>query len=111
MGEGEKRKYERLKADFALSCCRVGQDDSHVYTGRTVNVCPGGLYFRTEVTSFKPGNILRVELTIPPKSGLLETGGRIAATGKVLRIQPIHSQNSTAHGVAVEFCGCPKYLF
>ncbi|MEE9371074.1 MAG: hypothetical protein V3W45_06350 [Sedimentisphaerales bacterium] len=56
-----------------------------------------------------PGNLLKVELSIPPTAGLLEFGGRISGLGKVLRIRGISDSHTVAdlpadrYGVAVEF--------
>jgi len=67
------------------------------------------LYFETPIDVFKPGNILKVQLSIPPTAGLLEFGGRISGLGKVLRIRDISDSHTVAdlpadrYGVAVEF--------
>jgi len=79
-----------------------------------VNVSPGGLYFETADDAFKLGNLLKVELSIPPTAGLLEFGGRISGFGRVLRTCIVCDSRTDANlhsdrfGVALEFCQPPK---
>ena len=114
MGSSEKRKYKRVAIKLDLSCRKVGLTAKKFHTGCTVNVSPGGLYFETAADVFKPGNLLKVELSIPPTAGLLEFGGSISGLGKVLRIHTISGSRtdtdlpSVRSGVALEFCQSPK---
>ena len=89
-----------MGAKYNISCRKVGSTTNISYDGYTVNVSTGGLYFETPTETFEQGNLLQVELSIPPTSGLLEFGGKIAGFAKVLRT---HSA-SGSHGVALEFC-------
>jgi hypothetical protein len=107
----EKRKYKRLAVKLDLSCRRITRPADKTYTGQTVNVSPGGLYFQTPAKGFKPGNLLKVELEIPATTGLLEIGGRISGFAKVLRSNDARTDADLAtgrHGVAAEFCRSPK---
>ena len=110
----ERRKYKRLGAKFDISCREVGSATEQSHIGCTVNVSPGGLYFETESTTFKPGSLLQVELSIPPKRGLLEFGGRISGFARVLRTDNIFESaggtnlSSGLFGIAVQFCRSPK---
>jgi hypothetical protein len=116
MVDSEKRKYPRLPIGLDLSCRKVGSVAEKWHSGRTMNVSPGGLYFQTSTSAFKPGNLLNVELSIPPTTGLLEYGGRISGFARVLRADEIGSAkseparlrrvglSSTRCGVAAEFC-------
>jgi hypothetical protein len=113
-GEYDKRRFKRLTAKFDLSCFKVGPTAEKIYTGRTVNVSPGGLYFETSADIFSTGNLLRIELSILPKAGQLDYGGRISAFAKVLRAETINRIHNALHsshsryGVALEFCRSPK---
>lgn len=114
MNTSEKRKYKRVGTKLGISCHEVGSASEQPYTGRTVNICPGGLYFETAADTFKPGNLSRgslfkVELSIPPTKGLLEFGGKISGFAKVLRACSLHDPMSAdKYGVALEFCQSPK---
>lgn len=104
MDRSEKRIHKRLGARYNISCRIVGSTANTSYDGHTVNVSPGGLYFETTADTFRQGNLLKVELSIPPTSGLLEFGGKIAGFAKVLRAAPA----SGRFGVALQFCCPPK---
>jgi hypothetical protein len=104
MDRSEKRRHKRLGAKYNLSCRKVGSTANIPYDGHTVNVSTGGLYFETTTDIFEQGNLLKVELSIPPTSGLLEFGGKIAGFAKVLRTDSI----SGRYGVALQFCRSPK---
>jgi hypothetical protein len=106
----EKRRYKRLPIKLALSFHKVDSTEKQFHTGCTMNVSPGGLFFETAADVFKPGSLLKVELSIPPTTGLLESGGGISGIGKVLRTHTLSSPrtktepNFVRSGVALEFC-------
>ena len=110
MDRPEKRTKRRLDAHFSISCRIAGSLDHKFHKGRAANVGSGGLYFETSADVFKPGELLSLELTLPPTPGLLEFGGKIAGFAKILRVERINDNalgdNSTCYlfGVAVQFC-------
>jgi hypothetical protein len=104
MDRPEKRRHRRLGAKYNLSCRKIGTTGSTSFEGNTVNVSTGGLYFETADDTFKQDDLLKVELSIPPTSGLLEFGGKIAGFAKVLRTDSA----SGKYGVALQFCHPPK---
>ncbi len=112
MDRDERRKYKRLGARFDLSYRQVGAATDRAHSGCTVNVGTGGLYFETKYKVFKPGSLLEVELSIPPKRGLLEFGGRMSGFARVLRTDIISDADAgltfDKHGVAVQFCRSPR---
>ena len=104
MDQSEKRRHKRLWTKYDISCRKVGSTANISYDGRTLNISTGGLYFETATDTFEQGNLLKVELSIPPTSGLLEFGGKIAGFAKVLRTDSA----SGGYGVALQFCRPPK---
>lgn len=110
MSRSYKRKYKRLPIKLDLSYCKVDSTAKKSHTGHTVNVSPVGLYFETATDVFKPGSLLKVELSIPPTTGLLESGVSISGLGKVLRTHTISGSHtdtklpSVKSVVALEFC-------
>jgi len=110
----ERRKYKRLGAEFDISYREVGSAKEQFHSGSTVNVSPGGLYFETESAPFKQGSLLEVELSIPPRRGLLEFGGRISGFARVLRTDNIYESargkdlTFGKYGVALQFCRSPR---
>ena len=114
MYEVERRRYRRLEVRLDLSCRKAAALARKLYTGYTVNVSPGGLYFETTAGDFTLGDLLKIELSIPPTAGLLESGGRISGFAKVLRTSAIYGSegeralSSARYGIALEFCRSPK---
>jgi hypothetical protein len=104
MERTEKRRHSRLGANYNISCRKVGSAENRAFDGLTANVSTGGLYFQTTADVFEKGNLLKVELSIPPTSGLLEFGGKIAGFAKVLRTDSA----AGSFGVALQFCRPPK---
>ncbi len=106
----DKRKYKRLPIKLDLSYRKADSTAKKSHAGCTVNVSPGGLYFETAADVFKLGSLLKVELSIPPTSGLLEFGGSLSGLCKVLRTHTISGSctdtelPSVRSGVALEFC-------
>ena len=111
----EKRKFRRLPVSLDLSCRKAGSLGGKSYQASTVNVSSGGLFFVTTSASFESGNLIRVDLSIPPTEGLLELGGRISGFARVLRTSQLSQaqknqrEDLPRYGVAVEFC-CPLKL-
>lgn len=105
-----KRKYKRLPIKLDLSYVGVDSTIENSHAGCTVNVSPGGLYFETAAKVFKAGSLLKVELSIPPTSGLLEFGGSMSGLCRILRVHIISGPRtdtelpSLRSCVALEFC-------
>lgn len=114
MCEFERRKFRRSPIKLTLSYCRVGSAGGRSHRGCTLNVSPGGLYFRAPAPTPKHGNLLHIELSIPPTAGILEFGGKLSGFAKVLRAQSIRDSYTGTDlpskdcEVAVEFCQKPK---
>jgi len=114
MDAPERRKSKRFGARFDISCVEAGSVNEQFQTDNTVNVCTGGLYLETSIGKFKQGSLLKVYLSIPPTSGLLEFGGKISGFARVLRTDVLCDlprgghEISGKHGVAIEFCRPPK---
>ena len=114
MDRPEKRTHRRLDAQYDISCRKVGSSVDKSYMGCTANVSSGGLYIETVANVFERGDLLKVELAVPPTPGLLEFGGKIAGFAKVLRADNISDGSeskrspSGKYGVALEFCRPPK---
>jgi len=114
MDRPEKRAHRRLDARYDISYRKVGSTVDKSHSGCTANVSSGGLYLETGADAFERGELLRVELAVPPTPGLLEFGGKIAGFAKVLRADKIcddvagKSSASGKYGVALQFCRPPK---
>lgn len=111
----ERRKHKRLPIRLPLFCQRVGLSSEKSYLGTTVNVSTGGLLFMSNSEELTEGDLLMVELSVPPTAGLLEFGGRISSFARVLRSTDVQASFTTSsslparRGIAVQFCQPPKY--
>jgi len=111
MDRSERRRYERLELQLDLSCRKPGWPLERLCRGQTINVSTGGVYFEASRDTFERGDILKVDLSIPPRCGLLEYGGRLSGFGRVLRkdaFSPGSAPGGGKTGVAVEFCRSPR---
>ena len=94
-------------------CQKVGHGTGGVYTGSSLNVSPGGMLMEINGDGLTRGDLLNIEMSVPPTQGLLEYGGRFSSYARVLRIQETDSEKSDTkasmtHKVALEFCQSPK---
>jgi hypothetical protein len=115
--EGEKRNHARFPLRLSVLCHRVGTPGGSVYMGSTVNVSPGGMLMEVSAQDLTSGDLVSVEMSIPPTEGLLEYGGRFTTYAKILRVEKIIPQfrrlkeyKSNTRSIALEFCESPKLV-
>ena len=110
--DDDRRRHERLPLKLSIYCQRVGHTSGKLYTGRTINVSPGGILVEMKSSELREGELLSVEMTIPPTEGLLEFGGSFSSYARVIRNrtdgQPLPTESPFAEVVALEFCDSPK---
>lgn len=108
----EKRSHDRIALRLSVVCQKVGLSSANTYTGHTVNVSPGGMLMEINSRNFNHGELLSVEMSVPPTEGLLEYGGRFSSYARIVRVHSPkyskHSQSDDLHTVALEFCESPK---
>ena len=115
MEEGqEKRRHQRLSLHLAVLCHKVSSPGGGIYTGNTINVSPGGVLMEINNCTIEKGELLNIEMSVPPTEGLLEYGGRFSSYARVIRIQSIPSAQMkrkphSAVSVALEFCASPTF--
>jgi hypothetical protein len=109
--ESDRRKHKRLPVKFSVLCQKVGLSDGRFYSGNTVNVSPGGMLVEVANSQIKDGELMSVEMTVPPTEGLLEYGGSFSGYARVIRVdQPQERPAVVTHAssVALEFCESPR---
>lgn len=110
----ERRLHRRLDARYEISYQRVSSADKS-HSGHTANVSSGGMYLETGADPLELGELLKVQLAVPPTPGLLEFGGKMAGFAKVLRADRISdgaedkTSTSGSFGAALQFCRPPKF--
>ncbi len=114
-GKGDKRDHKRLPLRFNVLCHKVGTPTATAYTGNSVNVSPGGMLMEVHGCGLGLGDLISIEMSVPPTEGLLEYGGRFTSYARVLRINeianpsgPSRKRGSLAQKIALEFCESPK---
>ena len=112
-GDKNRRRHERLPLKLDVLCQKVGPSGGRIYTGRTVNVSPGGVLLEINGSGLLNGELLSVDMSVPPTEGLLEYGGQFSSYARVVRIERTQSSGSGSAGslvekIALEFCESPK---
>jgi hypothetical protein len=109
--EKNRRTHPRLPLRLDVVCQRVGQGTG-ICTGSTVNVSPSGMLLEVNSARLNEGELVSVEMSVPPTEGLLEFGGRFDTYARVVRTDPDTGQTRPFLGptrrVALEFCQSPK---
>jgi len=111
--EKNRRRHERLPLKFDVLCQKVGLEGGKVYTGRTVNVSSGGVLLEINGSGLSDGELLSIDMSVPPTEGLLEYGGRFSSYARVVRVGRSHAGNPVGAGpmietIALEFCESPR---
>ena len=112
-GEKNRRRHERLPLRFDVLCQKVGQAGGKVFIGRTLNVSSGGALLEINGGGLNDGELLSVDMSVPPTEGLLEYGGRFSSYARVVRIDRSNQGKPTGNGslietIALEFCESPR---
>lgn len=112
-GDKNRRRHERLPLKLDVLCQKVGPSGGRIYTGRTVNVSPGGVLLEISGSGLRDGELLSIDMSVPPTEGLLEYGGRFSSYARVVRVDRSHSCRPTKAGplvetIALEFCESPR---
>ena len=109
----DRRMHQRLPLRLTVLCQKIGQLGGTVYAGSTINVSPGGVLAEFGDCHLEDGELVSVDMSIPPTEGLLEYGGRFSSYARVIRVGQQHSatldeSHALARAVALEFCESPK---
>jgi hypothetical protein len=109
----DRRKHKRLALRLAVTCTPIGQNQQNIYTGNTINVSTGGFLAEIYGRKLTKGQLLNIEMTVPPTKGLLEYGGSFTGYARVIRTETPRSVKAAKapekiHTLAMEFCESPK---
>jgi len=111
--ENDRRIHKRLELRISVLCQTVGICGGDTFTGNTVDVSPGGILVEFNSRGLSDGQLLSIEMSVPPTEGLLEYGGRFSSYARVIRLEDIKSgvrpgASSMVQTAALEFCQSPK---
>lgn len=109
----ERRRHRRFPLRLSIFCQRVGYSGGKLYTGKTINVSPGGMLVEMRSDGLRDGELLSIEMTVPPTEGMLEFGGSISTYARIVRTHDrsdlsLDAAPAYAKTAALEFCDSPK---
>ena len=81
----EQRKHRRLEMRLPLEFRRVSEPDAGQHRSVTKDVSTGGVYFETVLDDLRKGELLNIEMTIPPGEGHFPYQGRVSSVAKIVR--------------------------
>jgi hypothetical protein len=106
--QDDRRMHKRFPLKLSIFCQKVGHSGKLI-PGKTVNVSPGGMLVEVKSGDLKSGELICVEMSVPPTEGLLDFGGSFSGYARVVRSHnPSTTENSPEKVVALEFCDSPK---
>ena len=111
--ENNRRLHKRLQLKISVLCQTVGICGGNAFTGNTVDVSPGGILVEFNSRGLSDGQLLSIEMSVPPTEGLLEYGGRFSSYARVIRLEDAKAgvapdSSSMVQTAALEFCQSPK---
>lgn len=106
--QNDRRIHKRFPLKLSIFCQKVGHSGKLI-PGKTVNVSPGGMLVEMKSGELKSGELLCVEMSVPPTEGLLDLGGSFSGYARVVRSEDHHTTKEFPEKVvALEFCDSPK---
>lgn len=103
----DRRRHRRFPLKLSIFCQKVGLSGGELVSGKTVNVGPGGMLVEVDSGKVIEGELLSVEMAVPPMEGLLDFGGSLSNHARVVRATNDHDEDD-AKVIALEFCDSPK---
>lgn len=90
----ERRKHRRLRMALPLEFRRSAQPSVGPYRSVARDVSTGGIYFETVLEDLRKGELIDIELTIPPGEGHFPYQGRVSSVAAVVRTEKSASSAS-----------------
>jgi hypothetical protein len=108
-----RRIHKRLQLKISVLCQTVGICGGNAFTGKTVDVSPGGMLVEFNSRGLSDGQLVSIEMSVPPTDGLLEYGGRFSSYARIIRLEEAKTglncdSASIVQTAALEFCQSPK---
>ena len=114
-GPPERRRHRRLRMALPLEFRRSAEPSAGPYRSVARDVSTGGIYFETMLEDLRKGELLDIELTIPPGEGHFPYQGRVSSVAAVVRTEKLTSLDlqitNPSIGVAASFRQSFKLAF
>ena len=111
----ERRRHRRLQMALPVEFRRSAEPSAGPYRSVARDVSTGGIYFETMLEDLRKGELLDIELTIPPGEGHFPYQGRVSSVAAVVRTKKLASLASQVAnpriGVAAAFRESFKLAF
>ncbi len=108
----ERRTHERHRLKLDIFCQTVGLAGGRFYGGNTIDVSPSGVLAEINEPGLGVGQLISVDMPVPPTQGLLDYGGRFSGYARVVRIKDHQEdglrRSDSIQAIALEFCQSPK---
>ena len=88
----ERRQHRRLRMSLPLEYRRAGHPSTQLHRSVVRDVSTGGIFFETMLDDLREGDLLDIELTIPPGQGHFPYQGRVSSTASVVRTEKLAGQ-------------------
>lgn len=85
----ERRKHRRLRMSLPVEFRRQGEPSAALRRSVARDVSTGGIYFETMLDDLRKGELLNIELTIPPGEGHFPYQGRVSSLAAVVRTESL----------------------
>ena len=109
----DRRYHQRLALRLNVQCQTVGLSGGKSFSGSTVDVSTGGMLVEMSEPGLNEGQLISVEMAVPPSTGLMEYGGRLSSYARVCRIDDENvaqsEPESRSKAIALEFCDSPHF--
>lgn len=106
----ERRKGVRRPIKISVCCQRVGAADNRLFSASTINVSPTGLLLRMNGSTLRDGDLVSVELSVPPTDGVGQAA-RFTSYARVVRVETCSDGLTPEKQIALEFCETPRFNF
>lgn len=111
--ERDRRIHQRHQLKLDVFCQTVGLAGGRFYSGSTVDVSPSGVLVEIYETGLDLGQLISVDMPVPPEEDMLDYGGRFSGYARVVRIDGEQENYTTrrdlsTQAIALEFCQSPK---
>ena len=108
----ERRVHDRHRLKLDVFCQTVGLAGGRFYSGNTIDVSPSGVLVEVNESGLGVGQLLSVDMPVPPTQGLLDYGGRFSGYARVVRVEELQEDGlgggDSIQAIALEFCQSPK---
>lgn len=109
----DRRIHRRISVRLPVELHGADETTRRAVHTISENVSTGGLYVQLDRCTFRAGDDVRVEMTVPPSEGVATAPGQASCIGRVVRIDSPgpNALHPDMRGVAIRFTEKLKLAF